>query len=295
MLTEKCLFASSFLILVICGCGGGSGGSNSSPPPIQADFSITASPGSLSLVNGGSGSFTVSIAAVNGFSGNVSVSFSGLPAGVTVTPATLNLAAGGQQQVKLSAAASIEAGAPTITFQGTSGSLTHSGSLSLNITIEVTSGHGPIRTRYVRTNGFAGEGSETPLAIYDTAHKLFFVSNTYMNEIDVFDAVQETETARIPVPLAFGIDISPTSHTLYAGTLVGDVYQVDTDTLTVTHRYPSASIGPGGYPATAALVLSDGRLALQGGVASATGIFSWEGPVVWDPVTNLMDTGSSGN
>ena len=132
-----------------------------------------------------------------------------------------------------------------------------------------------------------------PFTIYDKAHKQFFVSNPDMNEIDVFDATHETETAQISVPTAWGLDITPDNSTLYAGTLLGDVYQIDTATLTVTKRYPSASIGPSGYLATIALVLFDGRLALQGvfngGVDPA-------GPIaIWNPVTNALDLGPNGS
>jgi hypothetical protein len=42
----------------------------------------------------------------------------------------------------------------------------------------------------------------------------------------VFDATQEIETARIPAPLGWWIDGSPYNGSLYAGTLIGDIYQI---------------------------------------------------------------------
>src|SRR5215469_8332915 len=50
----------------------------------QQDFTIGASPSSLTVVQGNSGNSTISIAAVNGFSGAVTLSTSTLPGGVTV-------------------------------------------------------------------------------------------------------------------------------------------------------------------------------------------------------------------
>jgi len=48
------------------------------------DFSLNASPASLSIVQGSSGASTIMINRVNGFNGSVNLSASGLPSGVTV-------------------------------------------------------------------------------------------------------------------------------------------------------------------------------------------------------------------
>jgi hypothetical protein len=240
----------------------------------------------------------VSVAAVNTYTASVNVSVSGLPTGVTASPSTFSLTPGSQQEVTFSAAAGAATVTATITFQGTSGSLAHSAQASLSVVATVTGVHAPIRTRYLRTNSFYDPNALqlTPphFSVYDATHKQFFVSNPYMNEIDVFSATQEIETAQIPVPLAWGIDISPYNGSLYAGTLAGNVYQIDTSTLGITHWYPAGSIGPNGFVATTALVLSDGRLALQGGPVGILGIDGWGAPAVWDPVSNSLDDGTSG-
>src|SRR5262252_7314729 len=49
------------------------------------NFSLSASPASLSLTQGTSGTSTITISPVNGFNGSVSLSASGLPAGVTAS------------------------------------------------------------------------------------------------------------------------------------------------------------------------------------------------------------------
>jgi hypothetical protein len=277
-----------------CGSGGAGssgGGGNNPPPPPAGDFSISASPASLTLDSGGSQIVTVSIAEVNTYTTSVTVSISGLPAGVTASPTTFSLSPGNQQAVTLNAAAAAATSAATITFQGTSGSLTHSASAFLSVVVPVTSAHAPIRTRYLRTN--APDGPDPGMlfpphhAVYDAAHKKFFVSNPYLNEIDVFDATSETETAQISVPQPWGIDVSPYNGSLYVGTLFGDIYQVNMTTFSVMNRYPSASIGPDGFIATQAFVLSDGRLALTGEWLGPDG---YGGAAVWDPVTNSLVT-----
>lgn len=110
-----------------------------------------------------------------------------------------------------------------------------------------------------------------------------------MNEIDVFDAVQDVEIAEIPVPGAWGIDLSPVGTTLYAGTTVGDIYEINTQTNQVTNRYLSSSIGSNGFAASEVFVMADGRLAIAGGVGSLDGLQSIG---VWNPTTNALDTGA---
>jgi streptogramin lyase len=166
----------------------------------------------------------------------------------------------------------------------------------MTIATPVTQAQAPIRTRYLRTNlsydPTSLQYAPPHFTVYDPTHKRFFVSNPYLNEIDVFDAANEIQTATISVPFPWGIDISPYNGSLYAGTFVGDVYQIDLGSLSVTNRYLSSAIGPNGYAATTALVLSDGRLALHGG---AGGVDGFGGIVVWDPATNALDSGPSSN
>jgi hypothetical protein len=54
-------------------------------PAAVADFSLSASPSSLTIVQGASGTSTVSISALNGFTGSAGLSASGLPSGVTAS------------------------------------------------------------------------------------------------------------------------------------------------------------------------------------------------------------------
>jgi hypothetical protein len=241
---------------------------------------------------------TVSVAAVNTFTSPVAVTITGLPNGVTASSSSFTLSpSGSPQQVTLSASSQATPGASTLTIQGVSGSLSHSAQVSITVEVAVTNTHAPIRSRYLRTNGYYHPAfAEQHMAAYDAVHKQFFVSNPYLNEIDVFDAVQEIQTATIPVQSPWGIDVSPYNGMLYAGTLIGDVYEIDTSKLSVIQRFPTTSIGPSGFSATAALVLSDGRLALQGAVFGnrAFGFTDgYGGAAVWNSVTNELDIGNS--
>jgi hypothetical protein len=305
--SRQCVSSLALSTLLLAGCGGGGSGGGGGitppppPPPPAGDFSISASPTSLTLGVSGSQTVTVSATEINTFTASINVSVNGLPAGVTANPATFSLTPGNQQQLTITASASAHPLTATLTFLGTSGTLSHSAQTSLSIVVPVSGVHPPIRTQYLRTNSFYDPNSlqfaPPHFTVYDSVHKQFFVSNPTLNEIDVFDAALESETAQIPIPLAWGLDVSPYNGSLYAGTLIGDIYQIDTSTLSIANRYPSASIGPNGFTATTALVLSDGRLALQGGIGEGAvlGVDGNGVSVVWDSVTNSLDTGTDGS
>jgi hypothetical protein len=105
------------------------------PPP---DFTLTLSPASVTVVAGGAGmAVSVTAGAVNSFAGTVAVAITGLPAGVTANPATLSLAPGVAQSITLTAALSATAATSTVTFTGSSGSISHSATLAL--TVQTTS------------------------------------------------------------------------------------------------------------------------------------------------------------
>ncbi len=99
--------------------------------PSTPDFSLSASPTSLTLSRGGSGSSTITVIRTNGFPGSVSLATSSLPAGVTASfgssPTTSN------SSVTFTASSTATTGTSTITITGTSGTLSHTTSISLTI------------------------------------------------------------------------------------------------------------------------------------------------------------------
>ena len=131
---------SSLLCLGLVSCGSGSqvatGDAAGTTP--AADFSLSAMPSGVTLMAGGAGQqLSVSAAQTNGFTGAVSVAITG-PAGVTVQPATLNLAPGTTQSVNVSAGGNAVAGGSTLTLTGTSGTLSHS--IAVNATVVTAAG-----------------------------------------------------------------------------------------------------------------------------------------------------------
>jgi subtilase family serine protease len=98
------------------------------PPP---NFALSASPSSLSLARGAKVTSTITVAPQNGFTGSVSLTASGLPRGVT---ASFNpSSATGTSTLTLSANSTASTGAFSVRIRGTSGSLTHTTTISLTV------------------------------------------------------------------------------------------------------------------------------------------------------------------
>jgi DNA-binding beta-propeller fold protein YncE len=95
-------------------------------PAPAPDFTLSSSPASLSVVQGAGAGTSVSVAPLNGFTGSVSLSTGTLPVGVTASVSG--------NGVTFSTSANAPAGTFPISIIGTSGSLTHSTSVSLTIT-----------------------------------------------------------------------------------------------------------------------------------------------------------------
>ncbi len=279
------------LLAGIAGCGG-NGSQISPPPPPPADFTITAAPASLTLSSAGSSTCTITVAGLNGFAGSVSIAVGAVPTGVSIVPSTFTLSPGGQQKVVLSAVAGAQSASTSVAFTGTEATLSHSASLSITVVAEVSGSHPNGRTQYLHTEETtAGYSSSRPIT-YDHAHRRFYAANTYLNSIDIFDAIQEIKTGSISVPLPNSVDLSPIDDSLYVANLLGDIYHIDTNTLQIIKRYPDAAIGTGGFGASNAVVLADGRLALLGPLNPFDGGIDGAGSAaVWDPVANTMDTG----
>jgi hypothetical protein len=94
-------------------------------------FALSAAPASLSIIQGASGTSTITVTPVNGFAGTASLAVSGLPPGVTAgfSPA----GTGSTSKLTLTASASASVGAATVTVTGTSGNIAASATVALTV------------------------------------------------------------------------------------------------------------------------------------------------------------------
>jgi hypothetical protein len=287
-LTLACLIC----ILTACGSGSNSGGGGTTP-----GFSISVSPSQLTLGQAGTSSpVNVTVNLVNGFVGTVSVNVQMLPTGVSTTPAfPISLTPGVAQSVMFDATQSAPVGSNTVNFLGTSGSIDATASLSVLVTAPVVSPAPTLRTAFANLDAapldFGNSMAVPKLAVYDGTRQQVFVSNTSLNEVDVFSTATRQRTATIAVPCPFGIDMSADGNTLYVGTFSDFLYVIDPQQLVVRGRVSFAlPLQPGesavvNNPLTAA-TLSNGNLVLLMGAGDGFG--AGASLVIWNPTTNQI-------
>ncbi len=99
-------------------------------------FTLGASPASLTVVQGTSGTDTLTVTKLNGFTGSATLAASGLPSGVTASFGTNPTT--GTSVLTLKASSSATLGSATVTIKGTSGSLTASTTIALKISCSPT-------------------------------------------------------------------------------------------------------------------------------------------------------------
>ncbi|MGA2086274.1 MAG: S53 family peptidase [Terracidiphilus sp.] len=112
------------------------------PTATSPTFTLSASPASVSVVQGNSGSSTITSTAVDGFDSAVALSVTGAPAGVTVSLSFTSIAApgSGTSTLTLAVASTTAAGTYTITVTGTGGGITQTATVSLTVTAPVVGG-----------------------------------------------------------------------------------------------------------------------------------------------------------
>jgi outer membrane protein assembly factor BamB len=188
------------------------------PPP--QSFTLSANPANLTLVSGGVGQQTaISATGVNGFNASVNITLSGLPAGVSYTPASLSLAPATPLQITLSAAASAPAGTANVSVQGASGTLTASTQLSVTVSAPVTS-------HDVTT--YHDDVARTGQNLNETVLTLTNVNVNTFGEINFLPADGKVDAE--PLYLQNLVIGGQTHNVLYVGSEHDSVYAFDADT-----------------------------------------------------------------
>jgi subtilase family serine protease len=144
------------------------------PTSTSPNFSISASPGSVSVVQGGNGASTITTAVTGGFNSAIALSATGQPTGVTVSfvPTPIAAPGSGSSTMSIAVASTTATGSYTITVTGTGGAITQTATVNLTVTavaagnftlsasptsLTITrSSHGTTTITIHPTNGFAG-------------------------------------------------------------------------------------------------------------------------------------------
>jgi hypothetical protein len=212
-------------------CGGGSGGGPLPPPPATPGFTISVSPGSVTVAQGGgSQSLLVSVVGQGGFSGTVAVSVTGLPSGITASSTTLSATPSSPGTFTVSASKTAPIAEESISVGGMSGTLT------ANATVPLTVTGAPVPDPFHTVGGVVVHG------FYDESRQLLFATNPALNELDVISGQDFSIKARVPLPQPWGIDQMADGKTLVIGTVAQSIVTVDEDSLLVT-QHPYSAIG----------------------------------------------------
>jgi plastocyanin len=115
-----------------------------SQTPSTPEFSVTPSTSSLTVVQGASSTATITLTSLNGFSGSISLSAATLPSGpqLSLSPSSVSLSSGGSASSTLTVSTSpsgyyaspVSPGSYTLNVTASSGSLSHSATLTLSVT-----------------------------------------------------------------------------------------------------------------------------------------------------------------
>ncbi len=122
------------------------------------NFSLSASPASVTVVQGATAASTITVTSTGGFTGSVTLSASGMPAGVTAAfnPASTT----GTSALTFTASGTATTGNATVTITGTSGTLTRTTTIALTVNPVVTGNGGVTATTVINSNSpfFNDEG-----------------------------------------------------------------------------------------------------------------------------------------
>jgi hypothetical protein len=95
------------------------------------DFALSATPSSQSVLPGGGTTYTTSVSALAGFGGTVTLGVTGLPSGATASFNPASVTGSGSSVLSVSTSGTTPSGSYPLTITGTSGSLSHSVTVTL--------------------------------------------------------------------------------------------------------------------------------------------------------------------
>jgi uncharacterized membrane protein len=139
-------------------------------------FTLSASPTSLSVVQGTSGSSTISTTVSGGFNSAISLSASGLPSGVTASfsPASIAAPGSGSSTLTFTASSTATTGTTNVTVNATGGGITHTATIALTITAS-----GGTTTQLMGNPGFEnGLSNPAPWVITSTHNPPEVIANS---------------------------------------------------------------------------------------------------------------------
>ncbi|HEV2386930.1 MAG TPA: protease pro-enzyme activation domain-containing protein [Candidatus Acidoferrales bacterium] len=194
---------------------------NNWPVSTSPDFSLSATPSSLTIIQGSQGASTITINASNGFNGGVTFTNSALPSGVSAAynpqPATASTA------VTFTAAANAATGTTNVTVTGTSGALVHTVVISLTVN---------------PPPDFTLSASPSSLTIVQGSNGK---STVTVNPLNGFNGSVTLSNSTLPTGVTVSYSSNPTSTSSTLTFSASSSATTGTTTVTITGKSPSLS------------------------------------------------------
>jgi subtilase family serine protease len=162
----------------------------SSPTP---GFSLSASPASVSVAQGSSGTSTITSTVTGGFDSAISLTASGQPTGVTIGFNPTSITGAGNSTMMMTVASSAATGTYSITVTGTSGSTVETTTVSLTVTT-------------VASPSFSISASPTSVSVLEGSNGTSTISTTVSGGFD--SAIALTASGQ---PTGVTVSFNPTS------------------------------------------------------------------------------------
>jgi subtilase family serine protease len=153
-------------------------------------YGLTASPAAISMVQGSSGTSTITSTVTNGFASGISLTATGQPAGVTVSLGPTSITGAGTSTLSLTVAPSTAVGTYNIKVTGTSGSITEIVTVILTVT--------------KAPPNFAISASPTSISVARSSSGTFTITSTISGGFD--SAVSLSATG---YPIGVTVTLSP--------------------------------------------------------------------------------------
>jgi endoglucanase len=235
---------------------------------VTQDFTVTPSPGAVSVTRGATASTTVAIARTN-FTGAVTMAASGLPAGVTVAFNPSTATTGNSVTATFTASSTATLGAATVTLTATSGTLTRTTSVSLTV-------------NDVATQTFTIAASPGSLSVAQGASGASTLAITRTN----FTGAVTMSATGLPtgVTVAFNPSAATTGNSVTATFTASSTATLGAATVTIT-----ATSGTTSRTTTVALTVTGGG---TGGTLTATPVVSTNSPWFNELQLQVANTGS---
>jgi len=225
-----------------------------------SDFTISASPSSTTIPQGGAGNVTISTTVSGGFNNAVALSASGQPSGTTVAfnPTSIAAPGAGSSTMTITVGAATAAGTYPITVTGTGGSTTHTTTVTLTVT----------------TTGFSISASPTSTSIAQGGSGNVTITTTASGSFNSAIALSASGQ-----PSGVTVAFNPTSIAAPGS---------GTSTMTIT---VASSTAAGTYPIT---VTGTGGSTTQNATVTLT-VTSPDFTIAASPTSTTITQGTAGN